>query len=166
MKDKSNFFSITRTAGLLAILSSLVIGAAQPTLASSSVSYKSESISYNGKTFALQMVTVDLKDPYLRVMPATAKDGIGHVEEFSSMLTRNHAVAGVNGTFFDAYVDNPAEKYPNGLMIRSGEIIHSGANQTLSVKIDKLPEIEYIQTMMKLVVTREDSSTYTFHLGV
>jgi exopolysaccharide biosynthesis protein len=163
MKDKFNFFSITRTAGLLTILFSLVTGAsAQTTLASSSVSYKSESISYNGKTFALQMVMVDLKDPFLRVMPTTAKDGIGHVEQFSSMLTRNHAVAGVNGTFFDAYVDNLAEKYPNGLMIRSGEVIHSGANQTLSVKIDKLPQIEYIQTMMKLVVTHEDSSTYTF----
>jgi exopolysaccharide biosynthesis protein len=163
MKDNFNCFSIARITGVFTMVLSLVTGTSpQPTLASSTVSYKSESISYNGKTFALQTVTVDLKDPYLRVMPATAKDGIGHVEEFSSILTRNDAVAGINGTFFDAYADSSAEKYPNGLMIQSGEILHSGANQTLSVKIDKLPEIEYIQTMIKLVVTHADSSTYTF----
>jgi hypothetical protein len=91
--------------GIAALVVSLVIAAArQPAFAKSSVSYRSESISYNGKTFALQIVTVDLMGPYLRVMPVTANDGIGHVEEFPSMLATNDAVAGINGTFFDAYV--------------------------------------------------------------
>jgi exopolysaccharide biosynthesis protein len=152
---------ITRIIGIGAIAIGLA-ASNQPTLASSSVSYKSESVSYNGKTFSLQMVTVDLKDPFLRVMPVAAVDGIGHVEDFSEILSRSDAVAGINGTFFDAYENNPAERYPNGLMIRSGDIVHSGANQALAVLIDKLAQIEYIQTEMKLVVTHAGTSNYTF----
>jgi exopolysaccharide biosynthesis protein len=151
------------TLSLSVLLSVVAVGFLnQSSFASSSVTYKSESVSYNGKSFAVQMVTVDLKDPYLRIMPVTAEAGIGHVEEFASILSRSNAVAGVNGTFFDAYEEDEAIRYPNGLMINSGEIVHSGANQALSVMIDKLPQIAYLKTEMKLVVTHADASTYTF----
>jgi exopolysaccharide biosynthesis protein len=136
----------------------------QHSFASTSVGYKSESVTYNGKAFTVQRVTIDLKDPYLRVMPVAAEAGVGHVEDFSSILSRSDAVAGVNGTFFDAYEDNSAMRYPNGLMIDSGSIIHSGANQALSIMIDKLPQISYIQTGMKAAVKHEGANPYTFSL--
>ncbi|CAK4836414.1 unnamed protein product [Aphanomyces euteiches] len=95
-------------------------------------------------------------------MPVAAKSGIGHVEDFTSILSRNDAVAGINGTFFDAYEKNDAIRYPNGLMIGSGEVIQSGANQALSIGIDKLPQIEYLKTEMKIHITHADASSYTF----
>jgi exopolysaccharide biosynthesis protein len=163
MRLHMRYMSIARIIGVSILVISVGFGASnEPILASSSVSYKSESVSYNGKTYAVQMVLVDLKDPYLRVMPIVAEAGVGHVEDFNSILSRNDAVAGLNGTFFDAYEDNAAARYPNGLMIDSGDIVHSGANQALSVRIDKLPQIEYLKTEMKVVVTHSDASKYTF----
>lgn len=157
--------TIIRTMGVTFLF--IVMGMAasnQESWASSSLSYQSESVTYNGKTFSVQWVAVDLKDPYLRVMPVAAEAGVGHVENFSSILSRNDAVAGINGTFFDAYEEDSAMRYPNGLMIDSGSIIHSGENQALSVKIDKLPQISSIKTEMKAAVTHADASLYTFSL--
>jgi exopolysaccharide biosynthesis protein len=159
----TRIWSIAQIAGVLILVISVGFGASNQTiLASSSVSYKSESVSYNGKIFEVQMVTVDLKDPYLRVMPIAAEAGVGHVEEFASILSRNDAAAGINGTFFDAYEENTAARYPNGLMIDSGDIVQSGSNQALSVSIDKLPQIEYLKTEMKIFVTHSDAGKYTF----
>ncbi|QGQ96344.1 hypothetical protein EHS13_16375 [Paenibacillus psychroresistens] len=153
-----------RIVGITILGFSVGLGASIPTTisASSSVSYKSQSVTYQGKAFTVQMVTVDLKDPYLRVMPVVADAGVGHVEDFASMLSSNDAVAGINGTFFDAYEENATIRYPNGLLVGSGEIIHSGANQSLSVGIDKLPQIEYLKTEMKIHITHSDGTQYTF----
>lgn len=161
LKLRSTF----RTLGVSFLV--IVIGMAssnQQSWASSSLNYKSESVSYNGKTFSVQMVTADLQDPYLRVMPVAAESGVGHVEDFTSILNRSEAVAGINGTFFDAYEEDAAMRYPNGLMISSGNIVHSGDNQALSVRIDKLPQISYIKTEMKVTVTHADAAAYTFSL--
>lgn len=119
-------------------------------------------VSYNGKTFAVQQVTVDLTDPYLRVMPVAAADGIGHVESFGSMVERTGAVAAVNGTFFDAYEADESQRYPNGLMIASGEMMHTGGNQSLSVPVDKVPQIAYLKTDVSVTVKHGGSPAYTF----
>jgi hypothetical protein len=79
--------------------------------AESSVFNQSKSISYNGKSYAVTWVTVDLKDPTLRVKPATAAARIGHVESFTWMMQRNHAAAGINGAFFDAYEADDSQRY-------------------------------------------------------
>jgi exopolysaccharide biosynthesis protein len=148
---------------LLIVLLMLFAGTSAGSIhASGSVDYQTAAISYNGKSFALQLITVDLKDPYLRIMPVTALEGLGHVESFSSMLSRSDAVAGINGTFFDSFEQDETKRYPNGLMIQSGETIHSGANQAFTVNLDKSPAIEYMKTNLNITVKHNGVSPYTF----
>lgn len=44
-------------------------------IAAEFVAYTSENISYNGKNFAIQVITVDLMDPFLPVMSDAAVNG-------------------------------------------------------------------------------------------
>lgn len=154
------FRSLTHIVMLSFLLSGAVIF---PTSSSAqgTVQTKSQTIVHNGKSFTAQWVTVDLTDPYLRVKPVTAEAGIGHDESFSSMLTRNHAIAGINGTFFDAYEKDDTQRYPNGLLIGSGEIMHSGINPALLVHADKTVSLQRIQTEHQISVTHL-SKAYTF----
>ncbi|MBP1990883.1 phosphodiester glycosidase family protein [Paenibacillus eucommiae] len=126
-----------------------------------SVQQQSKTISYNGQAYTVKWITVDLEDPFLRIKPVTAKAGIGHVEAFDSMMKNNQAVAGVNGAFFDAYVSDDSARYPNGLMINSGNIVHSGVNQAFSVLPDKTAIIQQIKTALKVRVDH-NGSVYTF----
>ncbi|MCD1261135.1 phosphodiester glycosidase family protein [Paenibacillus athensensis] len=127
-----------------------------------SVQNLSKSISYNGKTYAVKYVAVDLTDPYLRVKPVTAEDGIGHVEDFSSMMARNHAVAGVNGAFFDSYEKDDSRRYPNGLLVSSGEPVHSGINSSFLVLPDKTAALATLKTSQDVTVLHSGASPYTF----
>jgi exopolysaccharide biosynthesis protein len=129
--------------------------------AESSVFNQSKSISYNGKSYSVTWVTVDLKDPTLRVKPVTAAAGIGHVESFTWMMQRNQAVAGINGAFFDAYEADDSQRYPNGLIIKSGQVMHSGENQAFTVLPDKTAAVQRIKTGMKVSV-KHNGSSYTF----
>ncbi|MCY9667224.1 copper amine oxidase N-terminal domain-containing protein [Paenibacillus alginolyticus] len=154
------FRTLTYTAMLSCLLSAALIFPAS-TSAQGIVQTQTRTIAYNGKSFTVQWVTVDLTDPYLRVKPVTAEDGIGHDEPFSSMLTRNHAIAGINGTFFDAYEKDDTQRYPNGLLIGSGEIMHSGVNPAFLVQADKTVSLQRIQTEHQISVTHQ-SKAYTF----
>ncbi|SDO90554.1 Predicted protein [Paenibacillus sp. yr247] len=77
------------------------------------------------------------------------------------MLTRNHAIAGINGTFFDAYEKDDTQRYPNGLLIGSGKIMHSGINPAFLVYADKTASLQRIQTEHQISVTHQ-SKAYTF----
>ncbi|GFZ78115.1 hypothetical protein GCM10008018_24440 [Paenibacillus marchantiophytorum] len=146
--------TFTHIAMLGCMLSAVAIS---PSSASAlgTVQTKSQTVSYNGKSFTAQWVTVDLTDPYLRVKPVTAADGIGHDESFASMLDRSHAIAGINGTFFDAYEQNEANRYPNGLLVSSGEIVHSGTNPAFLVNADKTASLQRMQTEQQISVTHQ-----------
>ncbi|NEW09233.1 hypothetical protein GK047_24985 [Paenibacillus sp. SYP-B3998] len=129
--------------------------------AQDSVQTQSRTVSYNGKNFSAQWITVDLTDPYIRVKPVLAEAGIGHDESFSSMMTRSHALAGINGTFFDAYEKDDTKRYPNGLLIGSGEIVHSGSNPAFLLLANKTASLHRIETEQKVSVTH-NGDTYTF----
>jgi len=159
-------FSRPRFAAGAALLGCLLLAdALLPATASAranSVQSQAKSISYNGKTYSLQYVTIDLTDPYLRVKPVTAEDGIGHVEDFSSMMARNHAVAGVNGAFFDSYEKDDSRRYPNGLLLRSGEPVHSGINSAFLVLPDKTAALATLKTSQDVTVLHDGAAPYTF----
>lgn len=156
----ARFRTLTYTVMLSSLLSTAVIFPAS-TSAQGTVQTQSRTIAHNGKSFTAQWVTVDLTDPYLRVKPVAAEGGIGHDESFTSMLTRNHAIAGINGTFFDAYEKDDTQRYPNGLLIGSGEIMHSGINPAFLVHADKTASLQRIQTEHQISVTHQ-SKAYTF----
>ena len=156
----ARFRILTYTAMLSCLLLTDVIFPVS-TSAQGTVQTQSRTIAHNGKSFTVQWVTIDLTDPYLRVKPVTAEDGIGHDESFSSMLMRNHAIAGINGTFFDAYEKDDTQRYPNGLLVSSGEIMHSGINPAFLVHADKTASLERIQTEHQISVTHQ-SKAYIF----
>ena len=162
LRGFQNSFVLSVTIAAIAIIV-IVISMERSVIAAESVAYTTENISYNGKNFAIQVITVDLKDPFLRVMPVVAAEGIGAVESFESMVERNGAVAAVNGTFFNAYEADPYIRFPNGLMIKSGEVIHSGGNQALSVLINKLPLVEYLKTEVEILVKRNGNAPYSIN---
>ncbi|TVY06862.1 stalk domain-containing protein [Paenibacillus cremeus] len=145
-------------AGCLALLLWLPRGQA---FAASGVSYETSTSSYGGKSFTVSWVTADLSDPHLRVMPVTAEDGIGHVESFGSLMERSDAVAGVNGTFFDAYEADDSKRHPNGLMIDSGGFVRSGENVALAIRTNKTALIHRLTTQLNVKV-KHGKSSYSF----
>ncbi|MBD0383636.1 stalk domain-containing protein [Paenibacillus sedimenti] len=148
-------------AGLLSCLLVSAIALPHAASAQDSVQTQSRTISYNGKSFTAQWISVDLTDPYIRVKPVTADAGIGHDESFSSMMARSHAVAGINGTFFDSYEKDDTKRYPNGLIIGSGDIVHSGSNSSFLVLADKTAALGRIASEQQITVTHQ-GKPYTF----
>ena len=61
----------------------------------------------------------------------TAQSGIGRVDSFDNMVRQSHAVAAINGSFFDAYTKPGEEKDPGMTLIRGGQVIHKGASGTI-----------------------------------
>jgi len=53
---------------------------------------------------------------------------IGSVAELKTLADKKKAVAGINGTFFDAYNKDSAKRYPYGIIINNNKIIHGGSN--------------------------------------
>ncbi|MBC8079921.1 MAG: phosphodiester glycosidase family protein [Gorillibacterium sp.] len=143
---------------LLLLAMALVVGPGGMAHAAAGVTYESKSISYDGKSYSLQYTVIDPKNPYLRVMAVTAQEGIGHVEDFSSMVKRNNAVAAVNGTFFNAYEASETVRYPNGLLLNAGETLHSGKNQSLILPVSKTPDIRMIQLKVQITIKGKDTS--------
>lgn len=74
-----------------------------------------------GRSFSVQMVTISLMDPKVRLKVALAGDTVGKVEELSSLAKRHKAVVAVNGTFFNAYTED-AYKAPYGYIVSGGEL--------------------------------------------
>jgi exopolysaccharide biosynthesis protein len=133
----------------------------QASAAGDSLDYHSEQVGYDGKNYTVQWVSADLSDPYLRVKPVTASGGIGHVESFSDMMDEHQAAAGVNGTFFDAYEPDETSRYPNGLMIRAGNIVRTGENASFGILADKTTLVQKTKLSLSVKVTHQGES-YTF----
>ncbi|MDF2923725.1 MAG: hypothetical protein K0R57_2639 [Paenibacillaceae bacterium] len=137
-----------------------------PAAASSSVSTSTEQISANGKSFQVRTVRIDLTDPMLQLEPVMAEQGFGYDETFQSMIDRTGAIAAVNGTFFNAYEKVAGTRYPNGLMIASGQTIHSGENQSLILMPDKLPVIRNISLGIRVTFVRDKQTLTYFPWGI
>ncbi|WP_058300250.1 stalk domain-containing protein [Gorillibacterium timonense] len=148
------------------LLASLLTGASlaspRQAEAAAGVRYESKTVMYNGKSFSLQYAVIDVKNPYLRVMSVTAKEGIGHDESLASIVNRTGATVAVNGTFFDAYTTKDAERYPNGLLLNEGETVFSGENQSLVIPVGKTPDIRKLSLKVKITLTDAPSKRYTF----
>lgn len=156
------FHSKAIHCGITLLLAAILLGdtASASAQSSSSVNVDTVQLSALGKSFKVNVVSIDLTDPSLELAPALSLGGIGHDEPFSAIVEREHAAAAINGTFFNSYESNPYNRYPNGLLLESGELMHSGDNQTLFVSKDKVPQIELISTSMAMHV-QSGTNTYT-----
>ncbi|MBO9604610.1 MAG: hypothetical protein J7639_01595, partial [Paenibacillaceae bacterium] len=155
---------VYRSVAVVTVMAVAIVWLSPPRHASAygAADYADVNVTYNGKSFSVQKVTVDLKDPFLRVEPVAAQEGIGHVESLASIAERSGAVAAVNGTFFDAYEADDSSRYPNGLMLSGGTVIHSGGNQAIAVGSDKLPQIVAMKTADSVTVQHGSAKPYTF----
>lgn len=131
-----------------------------------SVQAGTEQVTVGGKTMTVTTVRVDLRDPLLALEPVTARSAIGYDESFASIVERSQAAAAINGTFFNAYEKAEDSRYPNGLLVASGETVHSGTNQSLIWMADKLPVIRNVELGIRVTfVQGKQTSTY-FPWGV
>lgn len=98
----------------------LVLALAVPGLSSQAagnVAYQKMKI---GKTW-LNVVTVNLNSPSVRVTPAVARHGIGTSETFRSLLRRTRPAAAIDGTFFCT-----RSLKPTGDIVIDGQMIYKG----------------------------------------
>jgi hypothetical protein len=76
-----------------------------------------------GRSYPLKMVKVRLNS--IRVKVGLAEGRVGHTESLAGIAHRYAAVAAINGSFFDAYTDNPT-KNPDNTLITNGAVVHKG----------------------------------------
>lgn len=81
-------------------------------------------VAYEKKKVAgvwVNLVTVDLNSPDIRITPAVAKGGVGTSESFNSMMRRMRPAAAINGTFFCT-----RSLEPTGDIVIDGHLLASG----------------------------------------
>ncbi len=108
----------------------IVIALTHPLFASAqTVQSRVASVSNGRTSFRCRVVTIRLGGP-VQARIVIAQGGVGRTESFESMVARTHAVAAVNGSFFDAY-NKTGDKDPNMTLITGGEVIHKGGTGTV-----------------------------------
>jgi len=148
---------------LLLVISMLSAPVGQAAATDAVVSHKA-SVQANGKSYAFDIVTIDLSDPHVRVATVEAQGGIGHVESLQSMINRTDAVAAINGTFFDAYIKDETQRFPNGLLLRDGAIVRSGENQSLLIRTNNTATIAMAKLQAEVTIRQANGKdSYTFN---
>lgn len=97
-----------------------------------SVTAGSAKVKISGGIRNVQMVSVDLKDPSVRIEAALAQNRVGSVENLADMAMRKQSpdtevLAAINGTFFHAYGEPPT---PWGTIQTEGKFVHIGNTGT------------------------------------
>lgn len=83
----------------------------------------------SGRPSPVTYVQVDLRDPHILVEPVVASDQFGRSAPLSSLAQRDHAVAAINGTYFNAYSD----LWPQGTLELDGQFEHLDGASLLGV---------------------------------
>ncbi len=84
------------------------------------------SVRAGGSTFRCNVVTLNITSGRLRAHTTVARQGIGRVEPFGSLIRQESGVAAaINGTFFAAY-NKVGDQDPDMTLIRDGQVIHKG----------------------------------------
>ena len=84
-------------------------------------------VSVDGKSFSVQVVQASLTRYHVKV--GLAQGCVGATSSLAGIAQRYHAVAAINGCFFDAYTKN-ACKPPYHNLISGGQLLHTGSTGT------------------------------------
>ncbi len=112
----------------------LLLGFAQMAMArpkTEDVAVSRPTVRIGGRAFSCNVVRINLRSGRISPRVMTAQGGIGRVDSFETMIKLSHAVAAINGSFFDAYTKPGEEKDPGMTLIRGGQVIHKGASGTV-----------------------------------
>ncbi len=102
----------------------LCCGSEVATAGAAGVRSSVQTVRAGNRTYRCNVVTLDLTKVQPRVI--VANSGVGRTESFSSMIQRSHAVAAVNGSFFEAYTES-GDKDPDMTLIHNGQVVHKGS---------------------------------------
>ena len=83
-----------------------------------------QTVRAGNRSYRCNVVTLDLTKMQPRVV--VANGGVGRTEPFLRMIQRSHAVAAVNGSFFEAYTQS-GDKDPDMTLIHNGQVVHKGS---------------------------------------
>ena len=96
-------------------------------------SFAEENIQYINKSVKVGLNNIKLNylviaDSNLYSIETVNSNPLGSVTELKTLVGKKNAIAGINGTFFDAYNNNSSKRYPYGVIINDSKIIHGGSN--------------------------------------
>jgi exopolysaccharide biosynthesis protein len=145
--------NFTTKQALTTLLVATLLAASSAEADASPIAHNQSSINYEGRSYAMDYVTVDVKDPTIQVKAVAANHHIGDVQAFKDMMTDNSAVVGINGTFFNAFEEDTDIRIPYGVLYNQNELHYNGdKNIAITVSKDKLPEVQQIQVGSSLRV--------------
>lgn len=81
----------------------------------------------NNSKKTVNVVTIDLNNPDIKIKAETANDSVVGAEDFQAMVNRKKPLAAINANYFDAY--STLETY--GKIIKNGKISYLGGNKTV-----------------------------------
>ena len=87
-------------------------------------------VTIGGRSYTCAVVRINLKGGRISPRVMTAQGGIGRVDSLETMVKLSHAVAAINGSYFDAY-NKTGDKDPGMTLIRGGQVIHRGESGTV-----------------------------------
>ncbi|MCD6323142.1 MAG: phosphodiester glycosidase family protein [Clostridiales bacterium] len=117
----------------------------------SPVEYSEKILEINGRLNHVFLLTIDIRDPDISVVPYLAFNRIFGFEYLQNMAEATGALAAVNAGFFFEY------GLPSGLVVNSGEIISGGTGKFYSLIIDDSgPRFEIVKTQIKLNVNGQE----------
>lgn len=96
------------------------------TALASSVEYSQKTVNVGSNTIKLNILTVP-NSPNISFQ-VVHSNPIGSVDQLKNLVSRANGIAGVNGTFFEAYQGDSSKRYPNGILIENNNLVHSGTN--------------------------------------
>ncbi|AEJ42816.1 hypothetical protein TC41_0863 [Alicyclobacillus acidocaldarius subsp. acidocaldarius Tc-4-1] len=82
-------------------------------------------LTVNGQ--AVQELVINLRAPGVEAMPAIANNRLGTTASLAEIAAQNHAIAAINGTFFDAGGDN----FPAGALELNGAFVFNARGTLL-----------------------------------
>lgn len=101
-----------------------------------------KTITVNGKAKSVNIVTIDLNNPDIKLEVVKGNNKISGAESFKSMIDRKKPLAAINGNFFDAY----KTLEPYGSIIQNDKLIYlEGDNTSFSIFENNLVHMDYYQ---------------------
>ena len=109
----------------------------------------------------INVLTVDLTNPYVKLDLLTSSSGIGTLDNVKNMVSSSGAVAGINADFFDKYTkaDKTGGGFPMGFAMKAGEFVSSPfyvnaqTDKFASFSMDNLKQFIFAYVTQKTTLT-------------
>lgn len=125
----------------------LVLSISLPVLgASENVAVGLRTFNVNNLSKRVNVVTIDLNSPDIKLDVVTANDKVQGSEDFQSMINRKKPIAAINANFFDAYLTLE----PYGSIMKNNKFTYlEGKNPSFMIKEGNKVDIEYFSTRIE-----------------